>query len=318
MSSSKSKKSTKTSKIKSQKLKANANLSVETSESDSESYEDPFYIEFNSDVSDSDLSDEDVDVEEDNSKQVKVKSDFKVKVKSAKSARSALSARSMQSAKRSTKKSTKKSTENGLQSIISSTAKMSIGTKGKSGSKSKGKSLTNKRKTIFLNDNPTKPVTAAGVILYRFDGKKMQLLLINSRNKLEDIGGKIDQIDDSIEEAAAREVEEETNGMIKRDDIIDRLNATKSNELIYVKNSKYVIYVIKADDAERELTKDEFGDYEDHDKIERTIQWVARDTAFSTAFIRGRKLNFRMMSKALKDHLVSIEKNKKFTKSLFK
>jgi 8-oxo-dGTP pyrophosphatase MutT (NUDIX family) len=259
-------------------------------ESDSFDYDDPFYIELNSDVSDS--------LESDDEPEVTIATKSKVKVRATKS--------------KVKSKKNGKSIETGLASIIDSTSKMSIG------SKSSKKRLTNERKIIYYDDDPAKPVTAAGVILYRYDGKVMQILLINSRNKYEDIGGKIDQIDESIEEAAAREVDEETNGQITAEDIIDRLNKTSSRQKVYVKNSKYLIYIIKANDSERLLTSEDFGDYEAHDKIKRTIQWLPRDTAFSTTFIRGGKLNYRMKSKALKDTLVSMDKNKNKSKSMFR
>lgn len=261
------------------------------SESDSLEFDDPFYIELNSDVSS--------DSEE---PEVMVESKTNVKVRRTKATKS-------KTKPKADNRSRKTDVEKDLTSIIDSTAKMSI---------SKSKKLTNERKTIFLEDDPGKPVTAAGVIFYRFSGKQMQLLLISARSKLEDIGGKIDKIDPSIEAAAAREVEEETNGQIEATNIIDRLNNAVSAQKIYVKSSKYVIFMIKADDTERLLSKDDFGEYENHDKIKRTIQWIPRATVFSTAFIRGGKLNYRIRSKALKTALENLEKNKKFSKSLFR
>lgn len=284
----------------------------------SESEFDPFYIEFNSDVSD----DETGTVTSKSAKSAKSAKTKSAKTKTAKTktVKSKTTARttSTKTAKKTNSKSASKrhsaskQNESGLNSIIDSTSKLSLG------SKSKSKRLTNERKTIFYEDDPTKPVTAAGVILYRISGKAMELLLIYSRNKLEDIGGKIDKIDETIEEAAAREVEEETNGQVTADQIIDRLNSAASNQKVYVKNSKYLIYLIKATDDERELEKDDFGEYEDHDKIRRDIQWIARDRVFSTSFIRGGKLNYRLRSKVLKDSLIHLEKCKKFTKSMFR
>lgn len=264
---------------------------MNSSNNDSSS-DDPFYIELNSDISNSDDEIENNQIME---SELFAKPIIKV----------------------CASKQKKNRTNTNIKSIIDSTAKMSISSKKSNSKKESKKILTNKRKIIYLEEDPVKPVVAAGVIFYRYDGKDMQLMLINSRNKLEDIGGKIDQIDESIEEAAAREVEEETNKIIKASDIIDRLNEARSSQKIYVKNSKYLIYIVKANDSERKLTIDDFGDYEEHDKIKRTIQWISRDTVFSTAFIRGGKLNYRMRSIALKNALVSMDKNKKFNKSMF-
>lgn len=279
----------------------------------SESEFDPFYIEFNSDV-----SDDETETVTSKSKSAKSAKSVKTKTVKTKTVKSKTTARatSTKTVKKTKSKSANKrqnaskKNESGLNSIIDSTSKLSLG--------SKSKRLTNERKTIFYEDDPTQPVTAAGVILYRISGKAMELLLIYSRNKLEDIGGKIDKIDETIEEAAAREVEEETNGQITADQIIDRLNSAASNQKVYVKNSKYLIYLIKATNEERGLDKDDFGEYEDHDKIRRDIQWIGRDRVFSTSFIRGGKLNYRMRSKVLKDSLIHLEKSKKFTKSMFR
>lgn len=268
---------------------------TDSSNNDSSS-DDLFYGELNSDISNSD------DEIEDNQIMIKSKQNTKLNIKPK--------IRVCVSRSRNKKNSD-------IQSIIDSTAKMNISSKSSTSDKLSENILTNKRKIIYYENDPIKPVTAAGVIFYRYDGKDMQLMLINSRNKLEDIGGKIDQIDRSIEEAAAREVEEETNKIIKANDIIDRLNEALSNQKIYVKNSKYLIYIIKANELERELTTDDFGDYENHDKIKRTIQWISRDTAFSTTFIRGGKLNHRIRSIVLKNALVNMDKHKKFNKSMF-
>lgn len=195
-------------------------------------------------------------------------------------------------------------------------AKKKKSTKTKKSAKSTKSSkytLTNKRKIINYQDDPLKLVTAAGVMFYKIQNKKMQLLMISKKGKLEDIGGKIDQIDDTIEEAAAREVEEETNGKIKAKNIIDRLRKSQS---VYVKGSKYVIFIVEANSSEKALDKDDFGEYEKHDNIRRDIIWVAKEKAFSPTFIRG-KLNYRIKSKSLQTKLEGITKSKKFSKRLF-
>jgi 8-oxo-dGTP pyrophosphatase MutT (NUDIX family) len=252
--------------------------------SESES-EDPFFIKFPSDVSDSGPDSElnTVDCKYDSRVKVKVKSERNVKVLN----------------KKDTNVKTIKATKT-VKAIKSDKV---------------SKPLTNKRKIIHLNDDPVQPATAAGVIIYKIVDKKMQILLINNRNKFEDIGGKIDDIDPSIEAAAAREVDEETNGVITREAIMSRL--TESVKTVYVKNSKYVIYILVATPDEEKLCKDDFGEYENHDKIKRDIQWVSRETAFSVLFIRGKKLNFRLMSSSLNTQLKSIESNQKYKKSMF-
>jgi ADP-ribose pyrophosphatase YjhB (NUDIX family) len=155
--------------------------------------------------------------------------------------------------------------------------------------------------------------------------EKMEILLIYKDNKYEDIGGKIDLTDDSIESAAAREVEEETNSVISSESIIERLNAAMSqpNRTIYVPNAKYLIFVVECTDDERVLKKDVFGEYEAHDKIKRSIGWISKDEIFSQRYIAGKKLNERIKNKNLSDALTKIERihknpSRTITKSLFK
>jgi len=155
--------------------------------------------------------------------------------------------------------------------------------------------------------------------------EKMEILLIYKDNKYEDIGGKIDLTDDSIEDAAAREVEEETNSVISSESIIERLQTAMSqpNRTIYVPNAKYLIFIVECTDDERVLKKDVFGEYEAHDKIKRSIGWISKDEIFSQRYIAGKKLNERIKNKNLSDALNKIERSHKnpsrtITKSLFK
>jgi hypothetical protein len=93
-----------------------------------------------------------------------------------------------------------------------------------------------------------------------------------------------------------------------------------------MKESKYVIYILKATNEESMLSMSDFGDYENHDKIKRNIGWIDREIVFSNRYIIGNKLNPRIKSKQLTDTLKKIElcnnnnnkqKNKN-SKSLFK
>jgi 8-oxo-dGTP pyrophosphatase MutT (NUDIX family) len=168
------------------------------------------------------------------------------------------------------------------------------------------------RTTMYLNSDSAKPVTAAGALIYKKIGKNMMVLVIESNAQYEDIGGKIDPEDADIASAAAREIEEETNGQIKSDDVIDRLN---SASYIYVPKSKYLIYLIEASDKEKKLKRSDFGDREEHDGYDRVIGWISREELAKPATIH--KLNWRMRSKALFEKLADIEKNSKLKKNLF-
>jgi hypothetical protein len=100
---------------------------------------------------------------------------------------------------------------------------------------------TSGRTVMYLNDDDAKPVTAAGAVFYKNRGGKMMVLIMENDNKYEDIGGKIDPDDLSIQHTAGREIEEETNGCIMMDNLMDRLQIA---QYVYVPASKYVIFII--------------------------------------------------------------------------
>jgi hypothetical protein len=170
------------------------------------------------------------------------------------------------------------------------------------------------RHTMYLNDDEAKPVTAAGALIYKKFRNKLKLLIIESDRGFEDIGGKIDTDDQDIFSAAAREIEEETNKKIKIENTLERL---KKAPYVYVPKSKYVIFLLEASDKEKRLTKDEFGEYEIHDQIQRTIGWIDLKE-FSKSSVVKFKLNWRLRNKSLFDKLSDIEKRFVTNKKIFK
>ena len=171
------------------------------------------------------------------------------------------------------------------------------------------------RKTFYLDDDPTMPITAGGILLYRTTNG-LQFLIEEIDSTYEDIGGKCDSTDPTIFSAVAREVEEETNGVIKRDDIMERLEDASTIKF-YSSQSKYVIYLVKATEDESNLTKEEFGDIEIHDKISRTIGWVSANDFISPMVIQH-KLNCRLRNKALFDKIRTMNELNKFRKNIMK
>jgi 8-oxo-dGTP pyrophosphatase MutT (NUDIX family) len=167
---------------------------------------------------------------------------------------------------------------------------------------------------MFLDDDPAKPVTAGGVIIYKYVKGKMMLLIIETDGKYEDIGGKIDPDDSDVFSAVAREVQEETNEQIMSEDILDRL---KIASYVYVPRSKYVVYIVEATVQEKKLKKTDFGEMEEHDAFPRTIGWIARDALMKPQTIQY-KMNWRLKSKELFDKLIDIEKDGMFKKKIFK
>lgn len=156
------------------------------------------------------------------------------------------------------------------------------------------------RVTKYLDNDISKNITAGGLILYKKDKSgNLKLLLIKKKGMYEDIGGKIDLEDETIYDTVAREVEEETNNVISSNSIIERI---KKAPYFYSSHSKYVIFVVKANSNERHLRKEDFGETELHDDIERTIKW----TSFRK-FMKN-KMNGRMRIKQLFDKLYELEK----------
>ena len=169
--------------------------------------------------------------------------------------------------------------------------------------KSCTKSSSKKRdvQPIFYYDGKTdNEIKAGGVMFYTYDKKSRDLkfLMIKNRNRYEDFGGKTDSEDSSIEETIAREVEEESNGIFKKTDILDRI---KDKKPIYTKNSKYLIYFCKLKKNENYNT-DIFGDREFYEDIPRTVEWITYGTLKNSSFIKD-NLNFRLKFKHFFDKM---------------
>lgn len=164
----------------------------------------------------------------------------------------------------------------------------------------------------YFDNDPSKPISAAGVLIYRNHQDKMLCLIQDHNNLYEDIGGKIDRVDGQMIETIGREVEDETNGIICSSDIIGRLATAKK---IYIPASRYCLHIIEANEKETMLSKEDFR--EDVKHIRRTIGWIAREDMARPSTIRYR-INFRLRNKALFDYLKEIEKNMKYSTSLFR
>ena len=171
------------------------------------------------------------------------------------------------------------------------------------------------RKTMYLHGDQSKPVTAAGALFYKKVGGKLMLLVIEKQGKYEDIGGKIEKGDTDIYAAVSREVEEETNGQIKSSDVIERV---KNAQCVYVPKSKYLVHLIEANVAEKNLTKDDFGNCETFTNTMRTVGWISHEELTKTATIQH-KMNWRLKSKSLMSKLIDVENQMKFkNNNLFK
>lgn len=150
---------------------------------------------------------------------------------------------------------------------------------------------------IFYNDNDeNQPVQAAGCLVYRInkDTNETEFLLIHNykRKLIEDFGGHVNPDDKNVFDTVARETNEESNYNLKFESVKKRVK--KSNMKVYIKQSKYLIYFIKATDRESKLVKKDFGTIEELDKIKRTVKWYPVTKILQKDFIK--KLNFRLMN----------------------
>ena len=170
-----------------------------------------------------------------------------------------------------------------------------------------------KRKTFFLNKDKEKPITAGGVILYRFVKNNMELLLADSRGVYEDLGGCVDDNDKNIYDTVSREAYEESNKLLSKTKIKNRLKDAPS---MYAPKSKYVVYIIEANHDESMLKCTDFGEKELHDDIFRKIRWIPLDTFLLPEIIKH-KLNWRLKNTILFNNLKAIKNNKNLDINLF-
>lgn len=172
------------------------------------------------------------------------------------------------------------------------------------------------QKTFNINTNHNgdkQIVTSGGVLIYKFGENGMELLMVNSRGGFEDFGGKIDTCDKSIFKTVSRETYEESNKLINKKKLESRLlNAP----YVYIKNSKYVCFFVEATDKEAQLTSNDFGDYEIHENIERTVKWIPLSKILTPEIIKH-KLNWRLKSSALFAKLNEINNKKTLSLSMF-
>jgi ADP-ribose pyrophosphatase YjhB (NUDIX family) len=156
--------------------------------------------------------------------------------------------------------------------------------------------LSNDRPTFYYNNDKDKPIRAGGIIFYKKDNDDIKILLIKDNDRYEDIGGRTDIKDITIIDTVSREVEEETNNVIKSNNIKNILITSQS---FYIPHGKYIIYLVEADNYIKNLDSSVFGDIEIHDNIHRTIKWVN----INKYIYNKKKFNPRIMSNEIKEYI---------------
>lgn len=118
-------------------------------------------------------------------------------------------------------------------------------------------------------------ISAAGCLFYKQSKNDLELLLISYNdpkwNNLDDFGGQVDDVDNTIYDTIIRETMEETNNMIEREFIEKKIN-DKQYKSFYNNFSKYYMIAIEVDENFYPDTKI-FGNLEIKDNIKRTVKW---------------------------------------------
>jgi hypothetical protein len=155
------------------------------------------------------------------------------------------------------------------------------------------KTKTNKQKsgrpTFLYKNNPMMEIRAGGLILYRHDKcmTEPEFLMIGAWNRYEDFGGRTDISDKSIEDTICREVDEESNGILPMEEMLELI---KNEEQIYCEKSKYMVYVVK---TKIHYNPIEFGDWEICDGIPRTVEWIKLSQLLDKKFCK-KQLHIRL------------------------
>jgi len=149
---------------------------------------------------------------------------------------------------------------------------------------------TNKKRKCFYFDNDTeKPILAAGILFIKEEkGKKYVLMQKifkkDKQDEYSDFGGKIDLDDQTTVETIARELGEELNygfyDSSKPEKIyldtkqkLKRLIQDNILKKIYQERAKYFVIIARLPEN-ISLDFEKIGDFEDLDKINRTVEWI--------------------------------------------
>ena len=148
------------------------------------------------------------------------------------------------------------------------------------------------RPTFYYENKENNEIRAGGIIYFRYNSKinDVEFLMIKCNDKYEDFGGKTDKIDMSIEETVAREAEEESNNIFKKENTMNSIGKCK---IVYTRNSKYIVYLIKTNE---DYKCEEFGDKEIYENIPRTVEWISSSKLLDPEFINT-KLHIRLKHK---------------------
>lgn len=134
-------------------------------------------------------------------------------------------------------------------------------------------------------------ISACGCLFYKKTTKELLLISYTDPNwpNYDDFGGTIDEDDNTVYETICRETAEETNGVISEIFLRKIIKLKKYNQF-YNSLCKYFFITVCVDDTFYPNT-DVFGNFEEEDKISRTIKWVPYQEAIKKLAVRLSKSN---------------------------
>lgn len=146
-----------------------------------------------------------------------------------------------------------------------------------------------KRKCFYYDNNPEKPILAAGILFVKeVKGKKYVLMQKvfkkDQQDEYSDFGGKIDLDDQTTVETIARELGEELNYgfydsskpekiYLDTNQKLKRLIQDNIIKKIYQERAKYFVIIARLPEN-ISLDFEKIGNFEDLDKINRTVEWI--------------------------------------------
>jgi hypothetical protein len=138
----------------------------------------------------------------------------------------------------------------------------------------------NNRPTFYTKDN--QEIRAAGIIFFVYVNGTKKWLFRKSNNYYSDIGGKTEQIDKNPIDTAIRETCEETNNSIFSSDhdvetcrniLSQKFKDQKPVSSVYIKKSKYILYMVRIEKKYHDSPISRFGEKEDETGEKHSFHW---------------------------------------------
>lgn len=148
------------------------------------------------------------------------------------------------------------------------------------------------RKVFYFENDKEKPILAAGILFVKEeDGNKFilmqKVIKDDKQEQYSDFGGKIDKEDKTLIGTISRELGEELNYGFYDSSNSERVYLESTQKLkrliqeniikkIYQDRAKYFLIIAKLPEY-ISLDFERIGDFEELDKINRTVEWVSYD-----------------------------------------